>query len=331
MRDHWSDLAGAVVERFPEGAALLEAGVSRGWVLCEDGDVSGLGPALVWAQKANVEELHVLVDPAAGHDAAPAVMARRAGMFRAGPRVWSVAGRDLIRAAPAPSDAPGAAAGLPPEASHWAEVMVAYGIDPVVEHGVLSGEVLGLEVARLVHDEVGWRLAIGVGDHDRFARAEMRPGEDVGEALRQVGRLVRERRSPAARHHPANNLATERWLRAIVMASPHLAGAARLVPLAPPIARGGLCRRSPAPAAGSDDAGQAVVVVCSTGIDPDLVPSAADSRLLDGRGARLVLVIPEGDDHPATRRLAAALVQPAEIVTIERDWPALTWSPEREG
>jgi hypothetical protein len=56
--------------------------------------------------------------------------------------------------------------------------------------------------------------------------------------------------------------------------------------------------------------------VCSVGVDLDLVPAAADVRLADGRDARLAVVVPERDVHPVTVALAAALVQPAEVVGI---------------
>jgi hypothetical protein len=187
--------------------------------------------------------------------------------------------------------------------------------------------VLGLEVARMVGDDAeGWDLAVGVGDHDRDARREMRPGEDPAAALDRVVDLVRTWRSPGARLHPANRLAPERWLRSVVTSRPHLVGAAELVALAPPLERTDLRHRSPAPAAGTDLDGRPLVVVCSTGVDIDLVPSAADSRLLDGRAARLVIVVPEGDDHPATRRLAARLAEPASVVTVSREWRALLWA-----
>ena len=56
------------------------------------------------------------------------------------------------------------------------------------------------------------------------------------------------------------------------------------------------------------------------GIDLGLVPMAADLRLAHAPGARLVLVVPERDAHPVTRRLAAALVEPAEVVALPGDW-----------
>jgi hypothetical protein len=73
---------------------------------------------------------------------------------------------------------------------------------------------------------------------------------------------------------------------------------------------------TPAPAV--DDRNE-TVYVCSTGIDLDLVPVAADARLGIGEDAHLVLVVPPKDDHPITRRLAARLTKPAEIVTRALD------------
>jgi hypothetical protein len=65
------------------------------------------------------------------------------------------------------------------------------------------------------------------------------------------------------------------------------------------------------------------VVVCSVGIDLDLVPYAADARLELGAEARLVLVVPERDAHPFTRQLAAALTRPAELLTVTDGWRSL--------
>lgn len=285
-------------------------------------DVASLGAALAWADRHGVVDLHVMVDPDQGNDVPARLMARRAGTFRAPPTVWSVVGRDLVRAEPAVMTDP---AGTPPaEAGPWFDLLVRHGAEPVVEHGVLRGDVLGLEVARLVPEDAdGWTLGVGVGDHDREARAIMRPDQDAGVALDQVVEAVKVRRRPHARRHPANLLAPERWLRSIVISRPDLAGAISLRALAPPVPRHDLRDRCPAPAAGVDGDGRPVVVVCSTGIDVDLVPSAADSRLLHDPTSRLILVVPDGDDHAVTRRLADALSSPAEVITVGRDWPAL--------
>ncbi|MDQ6837131.1 MAG: hypothetical protein M3137_01985 [Actinomycetota bacterium] len=328
VRRRWPVAATGDVEAFAGGVTLLEVGTGRGWLLYDGDSAMSLGAALVWAQRHGVGELHIMVDLRGGNDAAVRVMARRAGTFRVPPTVWSVAGRDLERVLPAQSVDPAGLALLPADAARWAALLVDHGVQPVIEHGTLCGDVLGLEVARVVGERAwGWHLEVGVGGHDREARREMMLDEDPADALDQVVALVRTWRSPDARRHPANILAPERWLRSVVASRPYLGGATDLVPLAPPLKRTDLRRRSPAPSAGTDLDGRDVVVVCSTGVDIDLVPSAADSRLLDGRGARLVVVVPDGDDHPATRRLAAALRQPADVVTVGRDWPALVGAP----
>ncbi|MDQ6784327.1 MAG: hypothetical protein M3063_12995 [Actinomycetota bacterium] len=328
VRDRWPD---AVIDdpgSFAGGVTLFEGGTGRGWVLFDNESAMSLGAALGWAESHQVKELHLLLDTKEGNGVAARVMARRAGAFRDRPAVWAVSGRALERVAPAEVADPARPTDLPAGAVGWEALLIAHGVQPVIEHGVLRGDVLGLEVARVVADDAqGWRLTVGVGDHDREARREMKPDEDPFAALDQVVDLVRTWRSPGARVHPANTLAPERWLRSIVASRPRLVGASELVPLAPAVERTDLRHRSPAPAAGVDLDGRPVVVVCSTGVDIDLVPSAADSRLLDGRGAALVIVVPEGDDHPVTRRLAAGLVDPPDLVTVSRQWRALTWAP----
>ena len=37
-------------------------------------------------------------------------------------------------------------------------------------------------------------------------------------------------------------------------------------------------------------------------------------------------MVPERDDHPVTRKLASALVDPAEVVAVPGDWRAPTES-----
>src|SRR5206468_4880179 len=91
----------------------------------------------------------------------------RSAQCRRPPQVWEVAGRELRPAAPAPPPTPGP---LPSEVSAFADVLRAAGAEPVVESGVLVGEVLGLEVARVMTDESGPWLEVGVGKHDREAQ-----------------------------------------------------------------------------------------------------------------------------------------------------------------
>ncbi len=84
-----------------------------------------------------------------------------------------------------------------------------------------------------------------------------------------------------------------------------------------------------APCAGVDASGRELVVVCSVGVDLDLVPTAADCRLLycSRPDVPLVLLLPAGDDLPVTRRLAGMLASPAHVVTVSRDWESLASEP----
>ena len=311
MADRWGggDLA---LAPFPGGAVGLRGGA--GWVLAEERPERALGGALAWGRQAGVEELHVLVGNGAG------TLARQAAEFAYPPLVWRVEGRTVEPSHPAPVTTPepldAAVAGFIP-------MIAAAGAEPVVENGVLTGEVLGLEVARVVSDEMGARLEVGVGAYDREAQRLMRGDRPAPEALRAAVQSVREVRRPGAPSHQVNQLAGERWLRSILVRRPELVGATRLEPVPSPVVRTDLRQLAPAPAAGTDDRGRPLLVVCSTGIDVNLVPAAADARLSDARRPRLVLVVPEVDDHPLTRSLAAALREPAEVVAVPGDWRAL--------
>ncbi|MDP9442415.1 MAG: hypothetical protein M3P34_09635, partial [Actinomycetota bacterium] len=197
------------------------------------------------------------------------------------------------------------------------------GAECVVEEGILRAEVLGLEVARVESEDDSPRLAVGVGKHDREAQREVRGDRQGADELFEVIRLVAEHRVPTGFGHAAYHLAPERWLRSVVVRRPELVGAQHLEPAPSPVAREDLRQLAQAPAAGVDLDGEPLLVVCSVGIDVDLVPAAADAWLADGRQPRLVFCLPTGDDHPVTRGLAEALVMPAEIVTVPEDWRGL--------
>jgi hypothetical protein len=114
----------------------------------------------------------------------------------------------------------------------------------------------------------------------------------------------------------------ERWVRVVVAARPELVGAARLEPVVPVLPRDSVKDVMPACLVGEDTDRRPLVVACSVGLDLDLVPTAAEMRQLHAPGARLVLAVPERDDHPVTRRIASRLRDPAEIVTLPDDWRA---------
>ncbi len=287
-------------------------------MLAEDRARRSLGPAMAWAKRVGIEELHVLAGEGSG------LLARRAAQFRDPARVWSVRRHGLSPAEPDPVPVePGALEGLGP----FGDLIRASGAEPVMEAGILRAEVLGLEVGRVVMGDDRWELEVGVGHHDREGHKALHADEPTGELLEAVVEEVSRRRRARVPSHPANLLSQERWLRALVIRRPELVGAEKLEPAWSPdqaAAIGG--ERSPAAAIGIDGSGEPVVAVFSTGVDMDLVPTAADIRLALARGRsmlRLLLVMPEGDDLPITRNLASALHSPAHVVTVERDWKAI--------
>jgi hypothetical protein len=302
-------------ERFPGGAALVQEGPAiedrRGWVYADEEPARALGRGLLWAQRFPLENLNLLVDAESG------ALARRAAAFANPPTVWRVDGTALTKAEPDP---------LPPERAvdprvePLAEVIRAGGAEPVVEHGVLRGEVLGLEVARAVVDDHGPMLEVGVGKHDRQAQGMVHGDEPTSAALARAVAMVEGHRRAAAPHHPYNRLAPERWLRARAVADPALVGAAELTPVPSPVEVDDLRKPASAPAAGVDIDGRPLLAVFSTGVDVDLVPAAVDARLADGRNPRLLIVVPERDDHPYLRLLAEALREPAEVMTVPDEW-----------
>lgn len=292
---------------FPGGAAVAADG--HAVVLAQDAPTRSLGPALAWARQAGATTVDLLVEDAAG------ALARQAAQFAAPVTVRWVQGRDLHDVEPEPL----LPAPLPSAAAvDLAPALAAAGADVVVEHGVVVGEVLGLEIARIVDDEHGARVEAGVGRHDREAFAMLHGDLPTAEALEKVVAAARSARAAGGPDHPLQRLAQERWLREVVLADPGLVG----------LGAGALERhQGPAPRPSVKDpwpavaVGPRVVVVCSVGIDLDLVPFAADARLAAGDpSARLVLVVPERDDHPVTRALAAMLRVPAEVVAVPGDW-----------
>jgi hypothetical protein len=305
------------------GAALALAGPGpTAWVLADDAPERTLGPALVWADREGVDDLHILVD---GPGAA-ATVARQSALFAPPvPQVWAVTGTTLAPAAPdPPASQPDAAA-----APDLVDLLIDAGLEVVAEGGVVRGEVNGLEVARIVQGETTAgvpiaepQLEVGVGKADReltaMVHGELAP---VDQLARVVG-IVREHRRPGAPRHPLNQLVPERWLRAVLCRNPGIVGLATLRPAPGVRPRTNLTERDIAIASGTAADGAAVVVACSVGIALDLVPTAADAREAIEPSARLLLVLPGRDDHPGTRRLAARLRTPAEVVPVPGDWRA---------
>lgn len=291
---------------------------STAWVLVEDRPDRGLGVALTWALRQGADHLHVLVPDSAGH------LARRAEQFALDVTVWSTSdgGKDLsIRRTPAEP--------LPVEVDvdsrhlTFVDVIMDSGADVVIEHGVVCGEVQGLEVCRVVTDSISGeiRLEVGVGAHDREAFGLLHGGTPTAESLRRIVDVVATHRRPGADPHPLNRLGAERALRSRVIAEPWLIDASYLRWAAPAMARPNLKDPIPCVAVGDTADGRPLVAVFSTGVDIDVVPFAADARLFHATPATgslndLVIVVPERDATTVTKQLAATLRDEARVIGL---------------
>jgi hypothetical protein len=303
---------------FPGGAAILDG--DRAWVLLDTSPLTSFGAAMVWASRQGRAELHVVVD----HDAGVAgILARRATCFEPAPSVWTAHGTALAAAPADPAAVPQPAEPAPA----LAELLVDAGLEVLVEGGVVRGELNGLEVARVVHGASSSGvpleeplLEVGVGQADRELTAMLHGTLAPTEQLARVIELVGTHRRPGAPPHPLNQLVPERWLRARLVAHPERIGLESLRPVETALPRPNLRDRGVAAALGRDPAGREVLVACSVGVDLDLVPHAADTRLAVAPAAELVLAVPERDASPVTTELAGRLARPARIVALEGDW-----------
>ena len=183
-----------------------------------------------------------------------------------------------------------------------------HGVDLVEEFGVARGEVLGLEVA--VVDSEG-AVHIGVGSLDRAvwelsdAAADRQLGDVVG--------IVRNYRRPGQGLHPANSLARDRWLRAVISAAPQSVGATQLTPL-PSAPRHGL--RESHVAASTDGSGH--VFVCLGGPDPALLLPILEV-VVRIEATKATLVAPQSD-IAIIERLAAVVAVPTDVVGFDPPW-----------
>jgi hypothetical protein len=306
VRDHAGE-APIAASTLPGGAALTRLG--QAWVLADEAPQRILGQALAWSRRQpDVTLLNVLLESPNA-----AIVARRAAAFVGDIRVWEVHDRTLVPAAPEP------VAVVPlvqPELLALSGEIAAAGADPLCEWGVLVGEVEGLEVCRVVRsNETGEVvLQVGIGAHDREAFAMLHGDRPPLVALQGVVEAVAPHRLLNAPPHALNRIATERLLRASLINAPGIVGAARLVANDPPVPRVNVKDPVPCVATGVDAQGNALTVVCSVGIDLDLVPFAADARTR--HGGRLIVVVPERDAHAVTRDLLSLLREPAVLVTV---------------
>ena len=297
VRDHLGldgDAAGSA-HVFSPGAAFVTPDAT--WLLV-DGDASrSLGGSLAWAAAHDLP-VNILVERDSG------VLARRAAFFETPVNVWHVDDRVLLPAVAEPYPSP-----VSPPDSHRAFVPVIEdaGADAVIEHGVVVGEVRGLEMCRVVDDATSGeaRLEVGMGAHDREAFAMVHGDMPTSEALRSVIESVRVHREEGAPAHPFNQFGAERLHRWRALRDPALVGCTVLAPADPPVVRTNVKDAVPCAAVGTGANGATETVVFVNGVDLDVVPFALDAAAYHG-SSRAVVALRQRDMVPSMERMARA-------------------------
>lgn len=311
VRDHLGlvdDPTGSV-EPFALGAAFRADDAL--WILV-DGDASrSLGPVLAWAGTGNQPmtlPINLLVERDSG------VLVRRARLIDAPVTVWHVEDRRLLPAVPDPYPEPSI---IDPRHGAFVELIRQAGAEPLIEHGVVIGEVRGLEMCRVVDDAVTGdvRLEVGMGRHDREAFAMVHGDLPTKEAMRQVIDAVLPHRSDGADPHPFNKFGAERLLRWRAMQNPSSVGLTSLSPVDPPVIRANVKDPLPCVARGSDEVGNEAAVVFVHGIDLDVVPFAVDAAVGAGLD-RAIVVARDKDIVSSIRTMARAAAIPTSIVGL---------------
>ena len=302
------------VSEFGHAVGLVVDDVA--WVLVTGRYERSLGPALMWSLRNNATSLKLLSSERAGE------LARIATHFDFAIEVFEVDAAGVARAA-VPKSAEKIEVSVADEM--FADFIKSAGAEVVREHGVISGEVCGLEVCRVVRatdsgdlDGAGEsELEIGVGAHDRETFKLLHGRTATIESLRKVIAEVAARRAVGAQVHPLNQLARERMLRHYVCQSPQLVGAKSLQVAQPPIARANLKDVVPCSAVGVSLTGEKMVVIFNIGVDPDVVSFGADARGQINGAADLVFAMPTRDIVPAVERVAQMLRRPARFVGVD--------------
>ena len=302
------------VSEFGQAVGLVVEDVA--WVYVTGRHERSLGPALMWALRNNAKALKLFSSESAGD------LARIASHFDFVIEVFEVDAAGVARVA-APKIVEKIEVSVADEM--FAEFIKSAGADVVREHGVISGEVCGLEVCRVVRatdsGEFGGvgesELEIGVGAHDRETFKLLHGRTATIESLRKVIAEVAARRAVGAQVHPLNRLARERMLRHYVCQSPQLVGAKSLQVAEPPIVRTNLKDVVPCCAVGMSLTGEKMVVIFNVGVDPDVVSFGADARGQINGSAELIFAMPTRDIVPAVERVAQMLRRPARFVGVD--------------
>lgn len=259
-------------------AVLVPCGLGAGLVLDDEvwilvsGDARGsLGPAIAWSTK-HAGTLHLVVE---NHSA---LLARRSSQFTMPIFIWHLDG-DQFEAATSQHHQPFQSA-TEPHAEFFSQIANA-GAEPLIEWGVVTGEVRGLEICRVVDDENTGQaiLEVGIGVHDRETFALVHQARPIDESIASVVATVVVHRELGAPFHPYNYLAPERFARWRAISSPTELGFTSLIPVDPPMARSNVKDSVPCVAYGVDGNEIPTAIVFVHGINLDIVPLAIDSAL----------------------------------------------------
>lgn len=275
--------------------------------------LADLGPILAWAEGEDGRSLTVFADDdhgLAGH------LARRASLLSTDIQLMRIVGAEAEPAEPSLLPVP---PDLDEDLWRAAAVMVDAGARVVDDHGHLTGEVRGLELARVEPAGADGRdvlLLVGVGRADRELQGHVLGHLDDVERLRRSVALVEAHRRPGVALHPLNRLSRPRWLRSILLDDPAPIGLVELEPLPPLWPDDGLLDTEPSAAFSRSDR---VTVVCSAGFDFDLLPQAVDYRHRADPASSLTLVVPHRDRDLVERRVAG--VAPGlSVRSVDTPW-----------
>lgn len=322
---------GVELSTTPLGSSSAGVGDGAAHVLQEDLTPASLTAAMLYASRETADRLVVYAD-----SGAPAG-ARLAQWFAPehSPghplsieiRAVQGAGSVTARAEPMPVVLP-----EPSDADELVEELAELGLEVVLERGEWRGELLGLEVARIVRWPVetggDGRLhtEAGVGRFDRDAAAAMHRGETPRQGLARAIGIVSEHRYPGAPTHPLSLLARARWMRSVAIGSPGSVGASELVAVESTFAARSVRDECPAAALGITDTGTPLLTVFGVGASLDLLAVATDTRELHLPGGLLRVVLPPRDHLAVTDQLAgwatAANRGPVEVIEMDAPWAA---------
>lgn len=277
---------------FAPGAAFVTPDAV--WVFVENDPARSLGGVLAWAHQFSLP-LHVLVEKDSS------VVARQAQYFSLPISVWHVDERQLLPAIPEPQ--------LPhvatqPDHLAFAPLITSAGADVVVEHGVVVGEVRGLEMCKVVTDAYTGeaRLEVGMGAHDREAFAMVHGDLPTEKALRQVIDAVLPHRTAGADPHPLNSFGVERLHRWNAMQNPESLGFGSITPSEPPVQRANVKDAVPCFAIGEAN-GDTTLLAFVHGVDLNVVPMALDAASRSEL-TNVCIVARKKDIVPAIERVA---------------------------